>query len=109
MDHLVPAMAFKAAGADPTKVKYIPFDGGGKAMAGLLSGEVDALSTGFSEAVSMANSGKVRIIAVTSEKRVDAAPNAPTLIEQGSDVTFVNGRGFSAAPDLPRNLLNADL
>ena len=74
MDHLVPAMAFKAAGADPKKVKYIPFDAGGKAMAGLLSGEIDALSTGFSEAVSMANSGKVRIIAVTSEKRVDAAP-----------------------------------
>ena len=47
MDHLVPAMAFKAAGADPTKVKYIPFDAGGKAMAALLSGEIDALSTGF--------------------------------------------------------------
>ena len=31
MDHLVAAMAFKAAGADPTKVKYIPFDAGGKA------------------------------------------------------------------------------
>ena len=107
MDHLVPAMAFKAAGADPTKVKYIPFDGGGKAMAGLLSGEVDALSTGFSEAVSMANSGKVRIIAVTSEKRVDAAPNAPTLIEQGYDVTFVNWRGFFAAPDLPSNMRKA--
>ena len=107
MDHLVPAMAFKAAGADPTKVKYIPFDGGGKAMAGLLSGEVDALSTGFSEAVSMANSGKVRIIAVTSEKRVDAAPNAPTLIEQGYNVTFVNWRGFFAAPDLPSNMRKA--
>ena len=107
MDHLVPAMAFKAAGADPTKVKYIPFDGGGKAMAGLLSGEIDALSTGFSEAVSMANSGKVRIIAVTSEKRVDAAPNAPTLIEQGYDVTFVNWRGFFAAPDLPSNMRKA--
>ncbi len=107
MDHLVPAMAFKAAGADPKKVKYIPFDAGGKAMAGLLSGEIDALSTGFSEAVSMANSGKVRIIAVTSEKRVDAAPNAPTLIEQGYDVTFVNWRGFFAAPDLPSNLRKA--
>ncbi|MBC8219584.1 MAG: tripartite tricarboxylate transporter substrate binding protein [Proteobacteria bacterium] len=107
MDHLVPAMAFKAAGADPKKVKYIPFDAGGKAMAGLLSGEIDALSTGFSEAVSMANSGKVRIIAVTSEKRVDAAPNAPTLIEQGYDVTFVNWRGFFAAPDLPSNMRKA--
>jgi len=101
MDHLVPAMAFKAAGADPTKVKYIPFDAGGKAMAALLSGEIDALSTGFSEAVSMEKAGKVRMIAVTSSERVDAAPNAPTLIEQGYNVTFVNWRGFFAAPDLP--------
>ncbi len=95
MDHLVPAMAFKAAGADPTKVKYIPFDAGGKAMAALLSGEGDALSTGFSEAVSMEKAGKVRMIAVTSSDRVDAAPNAPTLIEQGYNVTFVNWRGLS--------------
>ncbi len=107
MDHLVPAMAFKAAGADPTKVKYIPFDAGGKAMAALLSGEIDALSTGFSEAVSMEKAGKVRMIAVTSSERVDAAPNAPTLIEQGYNVTFVNWRGFFAAPDLPSNMRKA--
>ena len=62
MDHLVPAMAFKAAGADPTKVKYLPFDAGGKAMAALLSGEADALSTGFSEAVVMEKAGKVHIV-----------------------------------------------
>ena len=52
MDHLVAAMA-SAVGADPTRVKYIPFDAGGKAMAALLSGEINALSTGFSEAVAM--------------------------------------------------------
>ena len=103
MDHLVAAMAFKAAGADPTRVKYIPFDAGGKAMAALLSGEIDALSTGFSEAVSMEKAGKVRIIGVTSDERVPAAPNAPTLKEQGYEATFVNWRGFFAAPDLPSN------
>ena len=54
MDHLVAAMAMEAAGKDPTQVKYIPYDAGGKAMAALLSGEIDALSTGFSEAVAMA-------------------------------------------------------
>ena len=52
MDHLVAAMAFKAAGANPNKVKYLAFDGGGKAMASLLSGEAGLLSTGFSEAFS---------------------------------------------------------
>ena len=38
MDHLVAAMAMQAGGEDPTKVKYIPYDAGAKAMAGLLSG-----------------------------------------------------------------------
>ncbi|MEE2717458.1 MAG: tripartite tricarboxylate transporter substrate-binding protein [SAR324 cluster bacterium] len=103
MDHLVAAMAFQAAGADPTRVKYIPFDAGGKAMAALLSGEIDALSTGFSEAVAMEKAGEVRIIGVTSEERISAAPNAPTLKEQGYDATFVNWRGFFASPDLPSN------
>ena len=101
MDHLVVAMAMQAAGQDPTKVKYIPYDAGGKAMAALLSGEIQALSTGFSEAVGMANAGEVRIIGVTSAERVDAAPNAPTLKEQGYDAEFVNWRGFFAAPGLP--------
>ncbi len=98
MDHLVPAMAFKAAGQNPIDVKYIAYDAGGKAMAALLSGEITVLSTGFSEAVALADAGEVRIIAVTSDKRVSAAPKAKTFIEQGYDVQFVNWRGFFAAP-----------
>ena len=68
MDHLVAAMVMQSARQDPTKVKYIPYDAGGKAMAALLSGEITALSTGFSEAVAMANAGEVKIIGVTSRK-----------------------------------------
>ena len=101
MDHLVAAMAMEAAGADPVKVKYIPYDAGGKAMAALLSGEIKALSTGFSEAVGMAKAGEVKIIGVTAPKRVDAYPDAATLKEQGDDAEFVNWRGFFAAPGLP--------
>jgi putative tricarboxylic transport membrane protein len=101
MDHLVAAMAMESAGKDPTAVKYIPYDAGGKAMAALLSGEIQALSTGFSEAVGMAQAGEARIIGVTSAERVPAFPDAPTLKEQGYDVEFVNWRGFFAAPGLP--------
>ena len=101
MDHLVAALAMQAAGQDPTKVKYIPYDAGGKAMAALLSGEIAALSTGFSEAVELAKAGEVKIIGVTSANRVDAMPDAMTLKEQGYDAEFVNWRGFFAAPGLP--------
>lgn len=107
MDHLVAAMAMEAAGEDPTGFKYIPYDAGGKAMAALLSGEIAALSTGFSEAVDLANAGEVKIIGVTSDERVDAYPDAPTMKEQGIDTSFVNWRGFFAAPGLPAAELEA--
>jgi len=99
MDHLVAAMVMEAAGKDALGVKYIPYDAGGKAMAALLSGEISALSTGFSEAVDLANAGEVKIIGVTSDARVDAAPNAMTMKEQGIDTSFVNWRGFLAPQD----------
>ncbi|MGX9355046.1 tripartite tricarboxylate transporter substrate binding protein [Roseobacteraceae bacterium S113] len=105
MDHLVAAMVFQAAGADPVAMKYVPYDGGGATMAGLLSGEVQAVSTGFSEAVELAKAGEVRIIGVTADARVDAFPDAPTMVEQGNDTTFVNWRGFFAAPGLPDDKL----
>ena len=103
MDHLVAALAFQAAGADPTKMKYIPYDAGGKLNAAILSGEVQAGSTGFSEAVELVKAGEMRILAVTSSERVAALEDAPTLREQGVDATFVNWRGFFGAPGLPED------
>jgi putative tricarboxylic transport membrane protein len=107
MDHLVAAMVMEAAGKDALNVKYIPYDAGGKAMAALLSGEIAALSTGFSEAVDLANAGEVKIIGVTSDERVDAFKDAQTMKEQGIDIAFVNWRGFFAAPGLPADKLAA--
>ncbi|MCC1493049.1 tripartite tricarboxylate transporter substrate binding protein [Cognatishimia sp. F0-27] len=107
MDHLVAAMVMKAAGEDPTAVKYIPYDAGGKAMAALLSGEIKALSTGFSEAVALAEQGEVKILGVTSDERVDAFADAATMKEQGIDTTFVNWRGFFGAPGLSEDKVSA--
>lgn len=100
MDHLVAAMAFEAAGEDPTKVKYIAYDAGGKAMAALLSGEIAVLSTGLSEAIALAEAGEIRILASTASQRVPAVPDVQTLKEQGVNAEFVNWRGFFAAPNL---------
>jgi putative tricarboxylic transport membrane protein len=101
MDHLVPAMAVEAAGGDPLKLVYVPYDAGGKAMAGLLAGDTQVLSTGFSEAVGLARQGEVRILVVTSEERLPQAPDVPTLMEEGYNVSFANWRGFFGAPGLP--------
>ncbi|WP_282058018.1 MULTISPECIES: Bug family tripartite tricarboxylate transporter substrate binding protein [Rhodobacterales] len=100
MDHLVAAMAMEAAGRDALAVNYIAYDAGGTAMAALLSGEIAALSTGFSEAADLSNAGEVKIIGVTSDDRVPAVPDAMTMKEQGIDTSFVNWRGFFGAPGL---------
>lgn len=102
MDHLVPAIAIEAAGGDPLKLIYVPYDAGGKAMAGLLAGDTQVLSTGFSEAVGLARQDEVRILAVTSEERLPQTPEIPTLKELGYDVSFANWRGFFGAPGLPQ-------
>jgi len=98
MDHLIGALAFQEAGADPNQVVYVPYDAGGKALAGLLSGETQILSTGLGEV--MGARDQVRIIGITAPKRVSDAPNVPTLKEQGFDVQFVNWRGFFGPPNM---------
>jgi len=101
LDHIAVAMALQAAGVDPTQLLYIPYDAGGKALAGLLSGETEILSTGLGEVLGMAKSGQLRILAITAEERMQDIPNVPTLVELGYDVTFANWRGFFGAPGLP--------
>ena len=98
MDHLIGALAFLAAGANPNDVAYIPYDAGGKALAGLLSGETQIISTGLGEL--MGARDQVRIIGITAPSRVADAPDAPTLKEQGYDVQFVNWRGFFGPPNM---------
>lgn len=107
MDHLVPAMIVKAAGGNPLKLVYVPYDAGGKAMAGLLSGDTQVLSTGFGEALGLAKQGEVRILAVTADERLAQAPEVSTVKEAGVDVTFANWRGFFGAPGLPETKAQA--
>ena len=104
MDHLIGALAFQEAGADPNKVVYIPYDAGGKALAGLLSGETQILSTGLGEV--MGARDQVRIIGITAPDRVGDAPEVPTLKEQGYDVQFVNWRGFFGPPGMSASMKN---
>jgi len=104
MDHLIGALAFQEAGADPNNVVYVPYDAGGKALAGLLSGETQILSTGLGEV--MGARDQVNIIGITAPERVADAPDVPTLKEQGFDVQFVNWRGFFGPPGMSSSMKN---
>ena len=100
MDHLVTAMAFQAAGEEPLKVRYVAYDAGGKAFAGLLSGETQLLSTGLGEVIGQHHQGQIRVLAITAEERIPDLPDVPTLKELGYDATFANWRGFFGPPGL---------
>ena len=107
-DHIVAALVFRGFGANPKTLKYIPYDAGGKAMAGLLSGEVQALSSGLGEVIDMAQQGWVTILCVTAKTRLDILPDTPTCLEGGSQAAeFVNWRGFFASPDMPKAQVEA--
>ncbi len=82
VDHIAVALFAKEAGADPTKINYIPFSGGGEALAAILGGKVTAGISGYGEFEGQVKAGKLRVIALTSPQRVQGI-DAPTLKEAG--------------------------
>ena len=99
VDHIAAGLFAKAVGADPTKVNYIPFSGGGEALAAVLGGRVTAGISGYGEFEGQIKAGKLRIIAVTAPKRLEGV-DAPTLKEGGIDLDIVNWRSVFAPPGL---------
>ena len=65
------------------KMTHVPYKGGGAAIIGLLSGEVQVMFTGFSAAMPHIKSGKIRSLAVTGARRSPALADVPTIAEQG--------------------------
>jgi tripartite-type tricarboxylate transporter receptor subunit TctC len=66
-----------------TDMVHVPYKGGGPAVIGILSGEVQLLFNGMGPVLPHVKSGKLRPLAVTSPQRQALAPNVPTLAESG--------------------------
>ena len=98
-DHLTPMLLAQEVGVDPVAVNYVPYDGGGELLAGILGGDVQFAATGVGEVTESAAAGDVRILAVTSEEAVEGV-DAPTLSDEGIDLVFANWRGIVAAPGI---------
>src|SRR2546421_7432541 len=94
-DHILLGMIARALGVPPTKVSYVAFAGGGPATAALLGNQVAAGISGFGEFAEQVKAGKLRVIAVSSDKRQEGIA-APTLKEEGIDVELFNWRGVVA-------------
>ncbi len=94
-DHLKVLLVARAGGVKDLKsITYIPFDNGGKALLEVIAGRAAAFTGDTSEVIGQLKAGKVRVLAVLSDKRVPALGDAKTAKEQGYDVIGGNWRGF---------------
>lgn len=99
-EHICASMLATKVNVDPKKVNYVAFRGGGEAIAAIVGGNVSVGGSGYSEFAEYIATGKMRPIGVTSEKRLPAIPNVPTMREQGYDVVLGNWRGVYAGPGI---------
>jgi putative tricarboxylic transport membrane protein len=98
-EHIAAAMIAREVGVDASKINYVPFRGGGEAVAAILGGNVTVGGSGYSEFAQYIDAGKMRAIAVTAATRLKGI-NVPTLKEQGINVEIGNWRGVYGAPGI---------
>jgi tripartite-type tricarboxylate transporter receptor subunit TctC len=95
------------------KWTYIPYKGGADAIIGLASGQADAIFNGMLATYPHVKSGKLKLLAVSSAKRVAAIPDVPTVAEAGlKDFETGSWQGAVAAGGTPKEIigrLNAEI
>jgi putative tricarboxylic transport membrane protein len=96
-DHILAGMLAQSAGVEGGKVNYVPFKGGGEAVAAIIGGHVTAGISGVSEFQQHITSGKMRALAVSGPAK---QAGIPTLKEQGYDMVLGNWRGVFGAPGI---------
>ena len=96
--HIFAAAFVKAAGLD---VVYVPFRGGGERTTALAGGHIDADFDIVAPLKPMAEGGKVRILAVASDRRVDLYKDIPTMRERGVDLVVSSWHGVFAPKGTP--------
>lgn len=78
--HLVTLLFLQMAGVD---MLHVPYKGLGPAIADLVGGQVQLAVSNVSTALPHVKSGRLRLLAVTSGKRIAAFPDTPTVNESG--------------------------
>jgi putative tricarboxylic transport membrane protein len=85
-----------------TRFRFVNFKGGGEAVLATLGGHVELTTENLSEMLALVDAKKMRLLAVTGERRFKQAPDIPTLKELGYNVIAVTGRGFAMPPAVPK-------
>jgi putative tricarboxylic transport membrane protein len=89
------------SGMAKIKTTWVPYQGGGPVLTAIAGGHVDAAATNPGNVKPMIDAGKVRVIAVSSDKRLDDFPDVPTYKERGYDLVRYQWRGMMAKAGTP--------
>src|SRR4029079_2561846 len=90
-----------------TDFPHVPYRGAGPGLTDLLAGQIPALVPAMTNIVlEHHRAGKLRVLAVTHHKRLAAAPELPTAVEQGyPDIVAPNFIGIFAPVGLSRDIV----
>jgi tripartite-type tricarboxylate transporter receptor subunit TctC len=97
--HLTAELFNKLAG---TQLVHVPYKGTGPALIDIAAGHVDLIFMQLEAAMKLHEGGKARILAVTTEKRIAALPDIPTMGEAGlKDFISDTWNAIAAPPKTP--------
>ena len=85
-----------------TKFKFVTFKGGGDAVVSAAGGHTHFTTENLSEGKALVDSKKLRVLAVTSDRRLPFAPDVPTLQELGYPIAVGTMRGFVFPAGVPK-------
>ena len=94
------------------KLRHIPYRGSAPALQGLLAGDVDLMFDNLGVSLPLVASGKLKLLAVASAKRLPALPDVPTIAEMLPGFEAVAWYGIVAPPKTPKDIvdkINADV
>jgi putative tricarboxylic transport membrane protein len=98
-DHILFGLIAQSVGVPATSLSYVPYAGGGEALAALLGNQVAAGISGYGEFAEQVKAGSLRVLAISADERQEGI-DAPTLKESGVDVELFNWRGVFAPPEV---------
>ncbi len=108
--HLSGVLLDQLAGID---MVHVPYKGSGQAVNDILGGHVQMMISGMSSVIQHVKSGRLRPIAMTSLERSPAAPDVPTIAEQGypgfEGTAWYGVLAPAGTPPAVVNRLNADI
>jgi tripartite-type tricarboxylate transporter receptor subunit TctC len=103
--HLAIAGLLRDQKIDPAAVPWVPSNGAAPGLQDMVAGGIEIAPVSLPEARSLIDAGKVRSLAVMSEKRAALYPNVPTLKEAtGSDWAIGAWRGIVAPKGIPADV-----